>query len=72
MNDTQIDDLKQFITATVSQTESRLESRLGGKIDRLEKKVDDGFAAIGDIITDLQDQHDNHEKRLTTLEPHPA
>jgi hypothetical protein len=72
MNDTQIDDLKQFITATVSQTESRLESHLGGKIDRLEKKVDDGFAAIGDIIADLQDQHDNHEKRLTTLESHPA
>lgn len=36
MNGDQIDDLKQFITATVSQ----LEERLGGRIDRVETRLD--------------------------------
>lgn len=50
MNDDQLDDLKQFITATVSQTEARLTERIDGidtrlgsleqKVGTLEQKVD--------------------------------
>jgi len=53
MNTDQLDDLKQFITATVSQAEAQLEERLGGRIDsvetglvKLETKMDDGFARL--------------------------
>jgi len=68
MTNDQFDDLKQFITATVSQSEARLEARLKEeihqsvaqleenfyvKIAQLEAKVDDGFAGIGEAIEQL-------------------
>ena len=64
MDDDQLDELKQFITATASQSEVRLVSRIDGveqklelRIDRLEQKlavleqkVDYGFAEVGEAI----------------------
>lgn len=43
MNDDQLTDLKQFITATVSQTEQRLTERMDGidqKIGNIESRLD--------------------------------
>lgn len=78
MNTDQLDDLKQFITATVSQSEARLEERLGGRIDsleqkvddgfvRLEAKMDDGFAGIGDAIEAIHLRIDDNE---TSIDKH--
>lgn len=64
MNDEQFDDLKQFIETTVSQTEDRLNDRL----DELDKKIDDGFAGIGDVVNTVNEGLDDHETRITTLE----
>lgn len=46
MDEDQLNDLKQFIANTVSRTEVRLTER----VDKLEKKVDAGFAGIGGVI----------------------
>lgn len=68
MDDTQIEDLKQFISATVSQTEARL----GDKIQTLDKKVDDGFAGVGEAIEeihkDIETRDTKFDTRLTSLE----
>lgn len=75
MNDEQFQDLKQFIEATVSQTEARLSDRvdsLSDRVDHLEKKMDNGFAGVGDaiaIIHDLIEENDKAtDRRLTKLE----
>jgi hypothetical protein len=86
MKDDQIDDLKQFIKVTVSQSEARLESRLGGRIDSvegrlgsvenrlesLEQKMDDGFAGIAEAIEFINDQAAVTDRRLTKLEQKAA
>lgn len=89
MNDDQMDDLKQFIAATVSQTEARLGGRIDGvetkvgsletKVDRLEVKVDslrhemlDGFAGVAGVVDPANDQLEDHEKRITSLEHQTA
>jgi len=68
MDENQLDDLKQFITATVSQTETRLV----GRLENLEQKVDDGFAGIGEAIEQINEQHAGTERRLTKLEQQVA
>jgi hypothetical protein len=68
MSNDQIDDLKQFITTTVSQQLSDFERRLTSRIDGLEKKMDEGFAGVGDAIAEINDKIDNHDTRLTNLE----
>jgi hypothetical protein len=78
MNDDQLNDLKQFIANTVSQTEVRLAERidkLDQRVDSLEHEVRDGFAGIGEVFDQLNqrlDERDEHDKaidqRLTKLE----
>jgi hypothetical protein len=60
MNDDQLDDLKQFIATTVSQTEARLRNDLANKADivRIEQKIDDGFTGVGGAISDFNDDID--------------
>jgi len=58
VDDDQLDDLKQFVSATVSQTEARLTE----KIDKLEQKVDDGFAGVGEAIEEIHTQIDARGK----------
>jgi hypothetical protein len=81
MTDDQLTDLKQFILATVSQTEARLESkidsvevRLSTRIDELNDKMDDGFAGVGEAIEQLHQQIEERddvvEGRLAKLEQH--
>ncbi len=64
MNDAQIDDLKQFIDGRISQSESRLSE----KIEKIEKKVDDGFVGIADSFETTNHILDEQELRVTKLE----
>jgi hypothetical protein len=87
MNDDQINDLKQLIATTVQQAvkqeiteaEVRIIANLGGQIEALDAKVDDlreemrdGFAGVGDAFAPANDQIEDHEKRITTLEQQAA
>ena len=83
MNDDVINDLKEFITTTVSQQtfgideqfekvyenfeklETRLETKLGGKIDDLSNSVAQALAATND---DTDAQLKDHEQRIFNLE----
>ncbi len=78
MDDDTIADLKQFIAATLAQELSGIKTdmvEVKADLSKLNKKVDDGFAGVGDAIEELsnhvQGQLDNHETRITVLE-HPA
>lgn len=70
MNEDQLNDLKQFIVATVAQATAematkdditRLEVKLEGRLDDLEFKVDT-------ITETLNDRLEDHDVRLTRLE----
>ena len=70
MNDAQLDDLKQFIAATVSQATADMATK--DDIKRLEVKIDDLDLKV-DIISDtLNDRLNDHEARLKKLEPQAA
>jgi hypothetical protein len=83
MDDNQLTDLKQFITATVSQSEQRIKDELGGelksevrkieqKIDMLRQEMNEGFAAVGESTANMNDQLADHETRITNFEPSQA
>lgn len=86
MQDEQLEDLKQFIGATVSQSEERLRaeiSRVEGKVDGLEGRVDglrqemlDGFSGVGEAIDELHKEIEERasvtDQRLTKLEQRAA
>lgn len=78
MNEDMLNDLKQFITATVSQATSdlvtkddlkdnlrQLKQGLNARIDDLELKVDTISDALNDHLSD-------HEARITRLEQQAA
>lgn len=75
MNNDQFDDLKQFIAASVSQSEERIR----GDMDKLRLDMDKGFqslreemvnsfSGVGDAIEEIHTQLEQHERRLTKLE----
>lgn len=68
MKDEQLDDLKQFIVSQISQSESRLETKLGTKIEESREEMQNGFAGVGEAIEQIHNITDNHENRLTKLE----
>jgi hypothetical protein len=79
MDDVQIDDLKQFIAATVSQTEVRLDQKievLDQKVENLRQEMTDGFAGVGEAIEQIHTRVDDNQKitdaRLTKLEQNAA
>jgi ABC-type transporter Mla subunit MlaD len=80
MDENTITDLKQFITATVSQQtielEQKLDDKLGALEGRLTQKIDDLSSAVAEAIetntTEIDARLDNHEKRLRKLERQPA
>lgn len=82
MNNDQIDDLKQFITATVSQTEERLSEsidELNQKADSLEQslillreEVRSGFEGVGDAVEEIHQHNAQVELRLNSLEQQAA
>lgn len=56
MNDDQLDDLKQYIAATVSQTEQRLGGRIGGvesRLDGVESRLDGVESRLGGVESRL-------------------
>ena len=76
MNDDTISDLKQFISATVSQEVTDLRSDLRSDIknldDKLSLKIDDLSASVAEAIETANEfsetQLKNHEKRIVRLE----
>lgn len=82
MNDTQMDDLKDFMATLIGQTELNLGQRidkLDAKIDTIREEVNGGFAAVGETVDgiikrlDARDDKDTEvDKRLTKLENHVA
>jgi phage-related minor tail protein len=82
MNDYQLDDLKQFIASTVSQTEQKLQTQISEikeeifevKNNMLQIKDDlaNGFEGIGEAIEQFHQQAETQEievdKRFTKLE----
>jgi hypothetical protein len=82
MKTDELDDLKQFMTALISQTEIRLGDRidslevrfdkLEGRLDGLAADMKSGFDGIANIIEAHNTQLDDHEERLTKLEQQAA
>lgn len=76
MNDDTISDLKQFISATVSQEVAGLRSDIGSDIknldDKISTKIDDLSLSVSDAIDVSNETTDtqlkDHEKRITRLE----
>ena len=78
MNDAQLDDLKQFFVATVSQATANMATKqdLGGLERRIEKKlgkmIDDLDLKIDTISETLNEHLNDHETRITRLEQQTA
>lgn len=77
MNEDQLNDLKQFIAATVSQATANMATKddissLENRLERLEKKVDDGFAGVADALDQTNERMDDFDQRLTRLEQQAA
>jgi flagellar capping protein FliD len=77
MNDGQLDDLKQFVAATVSQTEARLTERIDGidqridgidqRLESLEENMKAGFASVRDAIEEINNQQARSESNIAKL-----
>lgn len=75
-----IDDLKQFISATVSQQILTLVAEMRSEIRRLETKIDTTSTNLMEFIGDTIEKSnaatdkiiDNHERRLKKLESRAA
>jgi predicted nucleic acid-binding Zn-ribbon protein len=75
MDEDMLNDLKQFIANTVSQTEVRLTGRLDGieqRMGGLEQKVEDLDLKVDTISEVLHENLSDHELRLTKLEQRAA
>ena len=83
MNDDTITDLKQFITATVSQQVSTVKDDLSELVElvkeenkQLKTQMEEGFAGVGDAIEaitqSIEPKIDDHEARITNLESQAA
>jgi hypothetical protein len=79
MQDKQLDDLKHFISGTVSQSEVRLreeiiaavsgvESRLDDKIAALRNEMLDGFAGVGEAIKEINARLDRRDATDTIVD----
>lgn len=73
MDDNQIDDLKQFIAVTISNSVSDIVAESEKRLHKaLARDLKSGFSGVGDAIETLS-QHidkllDDHEARITSLE----
>lgn len=75
MDTNQVDDLKDFLTTLIGQTETRLEtkietelglvrSELGDKIDIVHQEMLDGFEGVGEAIIAIHERIDKQDARL--------
>lgn len=76
MNEDQLDDLKQFIDARLSQSEQGIKDELKAEIEQLRAEMHDGFAGVGEAIDESQTQTDKAikdlDQRLSNLEHQAA
>jgi hypothetical protein len=72
MNDDQLEDLKQFIAASVSQSEERLRGEMNQGFQAVRQEMADGFLGVGEAIDTIHKQMGEQnaavDKRLTKLE----
>lgn len=72
MNEEQLNDLKQLLDATSSQTETRLKEfikeTLSASEARLIQRMDAGFGGAGQAVIVTQDDLDKLDQRVTKLE----
>ncbi len=76
MNNDQLDDLKQFISTSISQSEERLRNDLRDEMNQgfqaIRQEMAGGFLAVGEAIDEIHkrmdEQHIAVDKRLTKLE----
>lgn len=72
MNEDQLNDLKQLLDATLSQTEARLKEFIKETVStsaaRLIQRMDDGFGGAGQAVVVTQDDLDKLDQRVTKLE----
>jgi len=70
MNDDTVQDLKQFISTTVSQEMANLATK--DDINRLESKIDDLSGSVAEALENTNETTDtqlkDHDKRITRLE----
>ena len=80
-NEELLEDFKQFISTTVSQSEKRLRAdmatkddlaALGGRIDDIDEKLNEILDAVGERVAHVEDTVDDHENRLQRLEHRAA
>jgi hypothetical protein len=74
MDNDQLDDLKQFILATVSQATANMATKddLAHSIAQLDTTLDDLDLKLDTIADTFNDRLNNHETRLTRLEKQAA
>lgn len=76
MNDQQLDDLKQFIDARLSQSEQSIKDELKAEIEQLRTEVHDGFSGVGEAVEQANqvadEKYDELRERLTKLEHQAA
>ena len=72
MNDQQLDDLKQFIDARLSQSEQSIKDELTAEIAQLRTEMHDGFAGVGEAVEQANqmtdEKYEELRQRLTKLE----
>lgn len=80
-NEEMFEDLKQFIEATVSQSEKRIRADMAtkedlGKVnqrfDEVDLKLDTIANAVGEVAEPLEQGHRDHEHRIQRLERRAA
>ena len=63
MDQDQFEDIKVLVQTTANNTKTNLQKDLEPKIDnnlnRIERKIDDGLAGVGDAISNLSDHIDD-------------
>ena len=76
MNDDMLNDLKQFIVATVTQQTTDIRDEMRQGFRQVEQKIDDLSASVAQALDtsneDTAKQLDDHEARITQLEAKTA
>jgi len=72
MDDTTLNDLKQFIVSTVTQHTSEIREDIKSLDNKLSKKIDDISESVAEAIGNVDEVTDaqlkDHETRITRLE----
>lgn len=72
MSNDQLDDLKQFISASISQSEERIRHEMHEGLQEVRQEMADGFLGVGEAIDEIHKQIAEQsavtDRRLTKLE----